>query len=64
MGEGKGDAEVVLPPTGSGLEGVVISSDEESEGGGREIIKRPRQRSKRSKKIGFTNILTSEQLVS
>ena len=68
LGEGEsaaaatGDSETVLP---LGRVQVPLSSDDDSEGGGgREIAKRPRQRSKRSKKIGFTNVLTSEQLVS
>ncbi len=64
-GGGREDSETVVPSTGGErLECVVLSTDEESEGGGREIAKRPRQRSKRSKKIGFTNVLTSEQLES
>lgn len=42
----------------------VLSSDEDGDVGGEEVAARPRQRSlKRNKKIGFTNNLTSEQLV-
>ena len=42
---------------------VMLSSDEDGDVT-TEILTRPRQRSLRRKKIGFTNILTSEQLVS
>lgn len=62
--KGEGSVDLILGASGEErLGGVVVSTDEESEGGGRDIAKRPRQRSKRGKKIGFTNILTSEQLV-
>ena len=42
----------------------ILSSDDDQEGGGAKVAVRPRQRSIKRKKTGFTNKLTSDQLVS
>lgn len=51
----------MLAPGGMARKREALSSDEDGE---EEVATRPRQRSlKRNKKIGFTNVLTSQQLV-
>lgn len=64
--EGKeGDVGVAQPlPGGVTRNQELMSSDEDGDVGGEDVATRPRQRSlKRNKKVGFTNNLTSEQLV-
>lgn len=65
-GRERGKVGVSLLPAGGVVrKREVLSSDEDGEEVGVEVATRPRQRSlRRNKKIGFTNILTSEQLVS